>query len=303
MSKPTGRTAPRRAAPKRYDLYEEIVRLRSEGRSAALATIVRRVGSAPRKDNAKMLIVADGVSFGSVGGGCVEAAVWETAQKVMETRRAQLVKYELNEQDAEGEGLICGGTVEIFVEPVLPDPKLALLGAGHLGKAIADIAASVGFQVSVVDDRASFAAPERFPGAEVICQPFESSLDQLGLNAESYVLVITRGHRHDQIALERALGTCARYVGLVGSRRKIAILVKDLLEKGYPRATFDRLYAPIGLDIGSETPEEIAVAVVAELIAVQKGLHSRSAKQQYIMKLVEEWEPPARAKGPQTESR
>jgi xanthine dehydrogenase accessory factor len=284
MTKPTGR-----ATPSRKDLYQEIVRLRAEGRPAALATIISRVGSVPRKDTAKMLIAADGTSVGSVGGGRVEAMVLETAQKVIQTRCAQLVEYQLNAEDAEGEGLICGGTVQIFVEPVLPDPKLALLGAGHLGKAIADIAAGVGFRVAVVDDRPSFAAPERFPGAEIFCQSFEASLEPLGVNAESYILIITRGHRQDHIALERALQTPARYIGLVGSRRKIAILVTSLLEKGYSKETFQRLYAPIGLDIGSDTPEEIAVAVVAELIAVKKGAHTRSDKQQHVMKIIEEW--------------
>jgi xanthine dehydrogenase accessory factor len=269
------------------DIFEQIVQARRAGQRAALATIVKSQGSTPRKDHAKMLIREDGTSVGSIGGGCVEAAVWEKAQEVMGNNRAELLKYELNDDDAENEGLICGGTVEIFVEPVLPDPRVVLLGGGHLGQAIARLGSQVGFQVVVVDDRESFASVERFPDAEVICQPFEAGLGALNLNSESFVLVITRGHRHDQIALERALQSPARYVGLIGSRRKIALLVKNLLTKGYEPGVFERLYAPIGLEIGSETPEEIAVSAVAELIAIRKGVHQRSEKQLFVIRLIQ----------------
>ena len=268
------------------DIYERIVELRRGGRRAALATIVKRLGSTPRKDHAKMLILDDGTSIGSVGGGCVEAAVWEAGQTAIAEGRAQLVRYELNDDDAENEGLICGGTVEVFVEPLLPDPKLVILGAGHLGRAISDIVQPLGFQVTVVDDRSSFAAPERFPGAKVVCQPFESGLSALNVNTDSFILIVTRGHRHDQVALEQAIQTPARYVGMVGSRRKIALLVNNLLAKGHSPDGFRRLYAPIGLDIGSETPEEIAVSVAAELIAVLKGTHKRSEKQEFVMGLL-----------------
>ncbi|MFB3905973.1 MAG: XdhC family protein [Acidobacteriota bacterium] len=269
------------------DIYERIVELRRAGRRAALATIVRRLGSTPRKDHAKMLILDDGTFVGSVGGGCVEAAVWEAGQKAIAEGRAQLIKYELNDDDAENEGLVCGGTVEVFVEPLLPDPKLVILGAGHLGRAISDVVQPLGFQVTVVDDRDSFATPERFPGARVVCRPFDSGLADLDVNADTFILVVTRGHRHDQVALEHAIQTSARYVGMVGSRRKIALLVNNLLAKGLPAEAFRRLYAPIGLEIGSETPEEIAISVAAELIALQKGTHKRSEKQEFVMGLLQ----------------
>lgn len=234
-----------------------------------------------------MLILDDGSSVGSVGGGCVEAAVWEAAQTAIAQNRAQLIRYELNDDDAENEGLICGGTVEVFVEPLLPDPKLIILGAGHLGRAISDVVQPLGFQVTVVDDRPSFAATDRFPGAKVACQPFESGLDTFSVTADTFVLIVTRGHKHDQIALERAIQTGARYVGMVGSRRKIALLVNNLLAKGHSPELFRKLYAPIGLDIGSETPEEIAISVAAELIALQKGTHKRSEKQEFVMGIIE----------------
>jgi len=268
------------------DIYREIVRLRDAGERAALATIVRRVGSTPRKDAAKMLIRQDGSSVGSVGGGCVEAEVWQKAEEVIRLGRPALISYQLNEEDAENEGLICGGTVEIFIEPVIPDPRLVILGAGHLGQAICRLAHQVGFEVTVVDDRESFANPERFPdAAHLAVQPFERAFDVVAANSETYILVVTRGHRHDQLATESAVRTGARYVGLVGSRRKIKLIVENLLEKGHSREVFQSLYAPIGIPIGSETPEEIAVSVVAELVALRRGVHSRSEKQEWVRRL------------------
>ena len=270
------------------DVYEEVVRVRKHGGKAALATIVRRLGSTPRKDHAKMLIHEDGSFVGTVGGGCVEAEVWEEAKRVMDSGSAALLGYELTQEDAENEGLVCGGTVEIFVEPILPDPKVVLMGAGHVGQAIAEAAHRVGFQIAVLDDREAFANSERFPHAqETVVGPYESGLEQIQIGPTAFVLVVTRGHSHDQTALEQAIQTKAQYVGLVGSRRKIQLIVKNLLQKGHAPDAFDQLYAPIGLEIGSETPEEIAVSVVAELIAIRKGVHQRSDKQLFIVKVLD----------------
>lgn len=273
------------------DLYEEIVRLRKQGSQGALATIVRHLGSTPRKDNAKMLIRDDGSSLGSVGGGCVEAEVWSKAQEVIASGRANLLKFTMSEEDAEKDGLICGGTVEIFIEPILSDPQLIIMGAGHLGQAVARLAGPVGFQVVVLDDRESFASRDRFPDADrLIVSPFELGLDHLKVRKNSYILVVTRGHSHDQLATESAVQTDASYVGLVGSRRKIKIIVEKLLEKGLAPETLRKLYAPIGLDIGSETPEEIAISVMAELIALRKSKHHRNEKQKFVLGLLESFE-------------
>ncbi len=272
----------------RVDLYEEIVRIRKAGRRAALATIVKRTGSTPRKDNAKMLIREDGSSVGSVGGGCVEAEAWQLAKQVIASGRSDNLRYQMTDEEAESEGLVCGGSVEIFVEPIMPNPRLVILGAGHVGQAVAEAVNRVGFDVSVVDDRESFASPERFPPAtEIRVQPFEDGLGDLKIVPDDFVLIVTRGHSHDQVALESAIRTEAGYVGLVGSRRKIQILVKNLLEAGHGVEAFRNLYAPIGLDIGSETPQEIAVSVAAEMIALRKGSHQRSEKQNFIRRFLE----------------
>jgi len=250
---------------------------------------VKWLGSTPRRDNAKMLILEDGSTMGSIGGGSTEAEVVEEARRVLETEKASLTKFTLTQEEAARDGLICGGTVEVFVEPILPDPKLLLMGGGHLAQAIAEAAQRVSFKVSVVDDRASFANRERFPGVEeTIVASFEESLDVIDVTENSFILIVTRGHGYDQVVLEKAIQSPARYVGLVGSRRKIRIILKNLLDKGIPPKTFSNLYAPIGLEIGSETPQEIAVSVVAELIALRKGVHQRSKKQLFAMKLIEE---------------
>ena len=273
------------------DIYEEIVRVRFEGGKAALATIVRRQGSTPRRDFAKMLISEDGSTVGSVGGGQTEAEVLKEAERVMETGQASLLKYQLTQKDAEAEGLACGGTVEIFVEPILPDPKLILMGAGHIGQTVAQVAHRVGFNVAVVDDRESFANRERFPQAEeLVVAAFEEGFDAITVSQTSFILIATRGHGYDQVVLEQALQTPAGYIGMVGSRRKTQIIVQKLLEKGISPRALSRLYAPIGIEIGSETPEEIAVSVVAELIAILRGVHQRSEKQLFVMKLLEKAE-------------
>ncbi|GAB4251450.1 MAG: XdhC/CoxI family protein [Acidobacteriota bacterium] len=272
------------------DLWEEIVRIRRSGGKAVLATIVRRTGSVPRKDAAKMLIREDGTSLGSVGGGCVEGEVWQQAREVLREGRPRVVRFDLNADDAAEDGLVCGGSVEIFLEPIMSDPKLVILGAGHLGQALARLGHFIGFETIVVDDREQFANRERFPDAkEIYVLPFSQVAESVPIDGESYVVVVTRGHQYDLVATEQAVRTPARYVGLVGSRRKIKLIVEDLLARGIPPKAFENLYSPIGLDIGSETPEEIAVAVIAEIIALRKGQHQRTPKQEFVLRVIRDW--------------
>jgi xanthine dehydrogenase accessory factor len=273
----------------KIDIYEEIVRLRNIGEPAALATIVRRIGSTPRKDSAKMLIRKDGSSLGSIGGGCVEAEVWEIAQRVMSSNRPKILEYEMTDENMEEEGLVCGGKVEVFVEPILVNSTVIILGCGHVGQSISAQMVDLGCRVTVVDDRESFASTDRFPGTErVLIRDFGESLADLKIPQDGFAFIVTRGHRHDEQALASALRLGLRYIGLIGSRRKIKIIVTNLLEQGFQIANFKNLYAPIGIDIGSESPPEIAVSVAAELIAIRKGVHRRSAKQDFIHKFLAE---------------
>ncbi|MGC1106621.1 MAG: XdhC family protein, partial [Candidatus Acidiferrales bacterium] len=168
-------------------------------------------------------------------------------------------------------GLICGGTLEIFVEPILPQPKLYLFGGGHVSTALARVAHLAGFSISVIDDRASFANAERFPMAEEICTSYEEAFEKVKPNASAYLVIVTRGHKDDMRVLEWAVSTEARYIGMIGSKRKVISVYRALEKQGITMQKFARVHAPVGLEIGALTPEEIAVSVTAELIAIRRN--------------------------------
>ncbi|HEY2934875.1 MAG TPA: XdhC/CoxI family protein [Acidobacteriota bacterium] len=257
------------------DLYEEIVAIRDRGERAALATLIRRIGSTPRKDLAKMLIREDGSFLGTVGGGCTEAEVWQAAQDVMATGKSKILKFHLNQEDAAQDGLVCGGTVEFFIEPILPDPHLVVFGGGHVSSAISRVAKLAGFKVTIVDDRARYASRDRFPEADklVVCE-FQTVREHVPLHSNCYVVIVTRGHAHDQLVLEQIIDAPVRFLGMVGSRRKTKIIFDYLRDKGVSESLMQRVQSPVGLEIGSETPEEIAVSIVAQIIAVRKGIET-----------------------------
>jgi len=352
------------------DIYVEIVRALGRKEKLALATLITRVGSAPRGVGAKYLIKEDGTSLGSIGGGCVEAEVWQGAKEVMRKGKGGILHFELtSEQLAEG-GLICGGNIDIFLEPlrgefldiyrevvrmkqkggsailatlisvddafpkgedskalikasgermgflldgedleqkilkereallrekkprvlvlssdrkdapwdrmevllepILSEPTVYIFGAGHISQQLSPLVKRVQFKVVIIDDREMFANRERFPEVdEVIVSEFEKCFDQLNIDDSSYIVTVTRGHLYDGFVLEQALKSNARYIGMIGSKKKIRTLYQNLVEKGIAKDALDRVHAPIGIDINSETPEEIAVSIVAELIKVR----------------------------------
>ena len=352
------------------DIYAEIVKALGRKEKLAMATLITRVGSAPRGVGAKYLIKEDGSSLGSIGGGCVEAEVWQGAREVMKKGEGGVLHFKLTaEQLAEG-GLICGGNVDIFLEPlkeeflniyqdvlkikqkggsailatlisvdgafpkgdsskllikisgekvgslsdgeeleqrvlkegeallrekkprvmvlsaekedaswnkmeillepVFSEPTVYLFGAGHISQQLSPLAKRVQFKVVVIDDREMFANRERFPEADdVIVSEFEKCFDQLNIEESSYIVIVTRGHLYDGFVLEQAVKTNARYIGMIGSKKKIHTLYQNLIEKGIPKEALERVHAPIGIDIHSETPEEIGVSIVAELIKVR----------------------------------
>jgi xanthine dehydrogenase accessory factor len=267
------------------DVYEEIVKLRRDGRRGAVATIVSVRGSIPSFRTAKMLVRDDGSLVGTIGGGCVEAEVWQAAREVMEEEKSRTLKFDLNQNPKYDTGLVCGGTLEIFVEPVLPVPVLYLFGAGHVAFSVYKVAQSAGFDVVVVDDRESFANRDRFPDArEVIAEDFELALARLAPNESCYIVIVTRGHRDDMRVLRWAVQTQARYVGMIGSRRKVIAVYRELEKEGLPHRLFERVHAPIGLDIGAVTPEEIGVAITAELIAVRRKADAALPYLRYLTK-------------------
>jgi len=354
------------------DLYTEIVNGLEAGDRLAMATLIRRVGSAPREAGAKYLIKGDGTSIGSIGGGCVEADVWQEAQKAIGKEEGKVLHFKLtSEQLAEG-GLICGGNIDVFLEPLREDhlpiyqevsrvrrqggagilatvmsvdaaspkggdvktfikasgektgsllagegleervlqeagrlwkakklevmaihsgeegrswkkvelllepiccePTVFIFGAGHISEQLAPLVKKVHFNVVIIDDREIFANRERFPEAdEIIVSEFERSFDHITVDDASYIVIVTRGHLYDGLILGKALETDAPYIGMIGSKKKIQTLYKKLVEEGIPRESLERVHAPIGLDIHSETPEEIAVSIVAELIKERRG--------------------------------
>ncbi len=258
------------------DIYDELVRLRRLGQKCALATIVQVNGSIPSFESAKMLIREDGSIVGTVGGGCVEAEVWNAAREVMETEKAKNLEFNLGQSAAYDNGLICGGQLKVFVEPVVPHPQALIFGGGHVSRAISQVATIAGFETVVVDDRESFANRERFPeAAETYAGEYEEIFPKLNVTGSTYIVIVTRGHRDDMRVLRWAVTTQSRYLAMIGSRRKTLSVIRELVEKeGLPYAAFERLNAPMGLDIGAITPEEIAVSVVAEMIAVRRNPRS-----------------------------
>ncbi len=253
------------------DIYEEIVALRQSGRKGAIATITNVRGSIPSFQTAKMLVRDDGSIVGTIGGGCVEAEVWQAAREVMEEEKPRSLTFNLNNNPSYDTGLVCGGTLEIFIEPVLPIADLYLFGAGHVSQNVAKIASMAGFQVTVVDDREAYANPERFPEAKtIIADEFEKAFDKLSPGENAYIAIVTRGHRDDMRVLRWAVDTPARYIGMIGSKRKVISIYNELEKQGVAAEKFERVNAPVGLDIGAVTPEEIAVAIVAEMIAVKR---------------------------------
>jgi xanthine dehydrogenase accessory factor len=253
------------------DIYDEIVRLRQEGRRGALATIINVRGSIPSFKTAKMLVRDDGSIVGTIGGGCVEAEVWQAAREVMEEEKPRTLTFNLNQDPQYDTGLVCGGTLEIFLEPVLPPADLYIFGAGHVSLQLSKVASLAGFRVTVADDRSSYASRERFPEAHaVMAGDFDEICNKLAPNSGTYLVIVTRGHRDDMRVLRWAVETPARYIGMIGSQRKWITVCRELMKSGTAAEKLERVHSPVGLEIGAVTPEEIAVAVVAELIAIRR---------------------------------
>ncbi len=354
------------------DVFREMAKLKGDGQSGALATVVARKGSAPMSGDAKMLVREDGSTEGTVGGGCLEAEVWETAMSVIESGEPEKLTFDLTQQEAEDSGHICGGVVEIlvepfqafqeelldeinqirnqggsaalativqpggldvptpearkmlfrrdgsavgeipnysteiwaestqiirngsptllqfnrdagresgkrptlegateiFVEPITGQPLVYMFGGGHVSFCVAQAAYLAGFRVAIVEDRPSFANKERFPMAESFyVGEFPEIFEKIPVDESDYLSIITRGHSNDEVVLEWALKTPARYIGMIGSKSKVLLTYRHLQDRGYDRSDLiQRVHAPIGLDIGADTPGEIGVAVVAELI-------------------------------------
>ncbi len=243
-----------------------------QGEEIALVTIVASTGSTPQRVGAKMLVYADGRTVGTIGGGCYENEAFWKAREAIKNRKPLTLKFELNDDFAQESGLVCGGQMEVFVEPLEPSPELYVFGAGHVGFFVAKMAYEVAFKVHVVDDREKFANVERFgPGIDVIVDHIPTWLATHTLPPTAYAVIVTRGHTHDLDALRALTASPHRYLGLIGSKAKVKRIFDVLLEEGMSTESLRGIHAPIGLDIGAITPQEIAVSILAELIAVKHG--------------------------------
>jgi xanthine dehydrogenase accessory factor len=254
---------------KRKSVFLELEEACERGESVALVTILETRGSTPQKAGAKMVVGRDGRLKGTVGGGCVESEILFRAQRAIETRKCEIGTYDFN-ADEEENGLICGGSMKVFIEPVLPPPRVYVVGAGHVAQPVAQIAKIAGFEVVVLDDRVRYATRERFPDADVVkAGPIPDLAREFHYGDNAYIVIVTRGHKEDEEALRVFIEKESAYIGLIGSVTKIEKIVKRLERDGVSRERLERVHSPIGLDLGGSTPGEIAVSIVAELLAAR----------------------------------
>ncbi len=255
------------------EVLEAALRAEAAGEPVALVTVVSTQGSTPQKAGAKMLVHADGRLVGTIGGGCLEAEMTRRARQAIEDRRVQVASYDLTPEEAGEDGLVCGGRMQVLIEPIEGTPVLCLFGAGHVAQPLAGMAKACGFRVEVADDRVKFANSQRFPEADlVLVEGFAAAAAQMTLGPNTYAIVVTRGHKGDAEALESVLGRDLRFIGLLGSKAKIVHIFAALTERGVAREELARVHAPLGLEIGAQTPDEIAVSILAEMIAVRRGV-------------------------------
>ena len=260
--------------PKGVGTMEEVYRVlldtTQSGEPVALATLVETKGSTPREAGAKMLVYSDGSTVGSIGGGALEARTVSDALAFLSEGESHLVDYSLMGRD--GDLGLCGGEVRVFIEIVMPKPTLLIAGAGHISQSLAKLGTLLGFRVVVGDDRRDYATRERFPTVgRVEVVELEEFVRDIDITERCYVVIATRGHEHDEVVLRQIVSTSAAYIGLVGSQRKVATIFEHLLGEGIPEESLVRVHAPIGLDIGAATLDEIALSIMAEILMIYRG--------------------------------
>lgn len=250
-------------------IYQALSELEKNNESAALCTVIKSEGSTPRHVGSKMLVYPDGKFIGTVGGGELENRVIKAALESIKSGDAQTLSYSMADP-SRGDPGVCGGQVEVFVEPILPPAMVVVVGAGHVGKAVVHLAKWLGFRVAVSDDRAEFCTPESVPGADAYYPvEMEKLADQLKATQRTFIVVTSRGSSVDAAGLPGLLRSEAAYIGVIGSRRRWLTTVKALKEGGVPEELIQKVHSPIGLELNAETPEEIAVSIMAEILMLR----------------------------------
>ncbi len=259
-------------------IFQALSELEKTNESAALCTVTKSEGSTPRHVGSKMLVYADGKFIGTVGGGDLEHRVMDEAWIAISEGTARTLKYSMVDP-SRGDPGVCGGTVEVFVEPILPPAMIVVIGAGHVGKAVVHLAKWLGFRVAVSDDRAEFCNPESVPGADAY-YPVEMGklVDHLKINRLTYIVITSRGSSVDALGLPSLLETNASYIGVIGSKRRWLTTVKALKEKDVSDEKIARVHSPMGLELNAETPEEIAVSILAEILMIKDKGTGKSMK-------------------------
>jgi xanthine dehydrogenase accessory factor len=269
-------------------LFQALAELEARNNAGALCTVVRSRGSTPRHTGSKMLVYPDGTFIGTVGGGEMENRVIAEAKQAILDGRPRMLEYDMIDPKR-GDPGVCGGQVEVYVEPVQPKPTLVVIGAGHVGRAVAYLAQWAGFRVVVNDDRPGFCTPEAVPGGDEYIPTTMAELPQhMEITPWTYLVLTTRGMNVDVEGLPALLDTPAAYIGLIGSNRRWATARKALLDRGIPAEKLDRVHSPIGLELNAETPEEIAISIVAEIIMLRNGGDGAVMSGKLVKKVAEE---------------
>jgi len=251
-------------------IFQAIAELEKNNEPAALCTVISSQGSTPRHVGSRMLVYPDGKFIGTVGGGDLEHRVLDEAWIAISEGKARILKYSMVDP-ARGDPGVCGGTVEVFVEPILPPALIVVIGAGHVGKAVVHLAKWLGFRVAVSDDRAEFCNPEAVPGADSYFPvPMDRLAESLNVTRRTYFVITSRGSNVDAAGLPALLETNPGYIGVIGSKRRWATTVKALMEKGVAEEKIAKVHSPIGLELQAETPEEIAVSIMAEILMLRE---------------------------------
>jgi len=266
------------------NFFENIAELIKSGEPAAFAVVIKTEGSTPRRVGAKMIIVNDGKTVGTLGGGDLEKKVIEEAINAIKQGQPKIATFTLDVEKGKLD-MMCGGKLDIYIEPLLPDAKLILFGAGHITRSLAPLMKGAGFKVSVVEDSPELLQKDKFPETEdLILTDMEQFAGNLPSDAQTYIVLLSRGFSRDKAILSKLIQKDFKYIGMIGSQRKIRTMEEELQKQGVPKEAFSKLHAPVGLDIGAETPEEIAISVAAEMIAAKKGkldiLKSNKRKEQ-----------------------
>jgi len=254
------------------EILKEALGRIDRGETIALVIIVETKGSTPREVGTKMLVNKDGLLAGTIGGGITEAKIIKEAKQALREGKEKLLDYHLTkEQAALDEGAICGGEMKVFIDILQPKEEVLIFGAGHIAVCVSKLGKTVGFKVTIIDDREEFVNQDRFPEADkIITEETEKALTHLKITPSTYIIVVTRGHLKDEEVLGSVIRSGAAYIGMIGSRKKNATVFQHLEEQGISAQELKKVHAPIGVDIGAQTPEEIAVSIMAEIIQVRR---------------------------------